>query len=199
VIRRLATGLAVLIVLAVASAALAFDAEQTFAKGSFLISPEAAYGHQFNFEGKRQFSDVQFANAGVRFGWLPFAPAGPGPLHGSLEVGVEALYQQYFHPDTAYFAGVGVAGRYHFLSLGRFVPYAEVAIIPGATNLKVFEIRSTFAFVLWGGVGASYFIGDRTALYAGYRWEHISNGNTSDPNRGLENNSGVFGVSFFLE
>jgi hypothetical protein len=49
VIRRLATGLAVLIVLAVASAALAFDAEQTFAKGSFLISPEAAYGHQFNF------------------------------------------------------------------------------------------------------------------------------------------------------
>jgi hypothetical protein len=39
----------------------------------------------------------------------------------------------------------------------------------------------------------------RTALYAGYRWEHISNGNISDPNRGLDNNSGVFGVSFFLE
>jgi opacity protein-like surface antigen len=142
---------------------------------------------------------VTFANTGVRFGWLPFEPAGPGPLRGSLELGVEPLYQQYLQPETAYFAGLGLTGRYHFLSLGRFVPYAEAAVFAGATNLKVVEIRSTFTFVLWAGAGLSYFVGDRTALYAGYRYEHISNGGTSDPNRGLDNNSGVFGVSFFLE
>ena len=168
--------------------------EQTFAKGSFLISPEAAYGNQFNLEGHQQFSDVKFANAGVRFGWLPFEPAGPGPLLGSLEVGVEALYQQYFHPDTAYFAGLGPTARYHFLSLGRFVPYAEAAIIPGATNLKVFEIGSTFTLVMWGGVGASYFVGDRTALYAGYRWEHISNGNPRPQSRSREQQRRIRGI-----
>ena len=198
-ILRLAAGLAALLVLSFAPAALAFDPQETFAKGTFVISPEAAYGHQANFEGKRQFSDVSFVNTGIRFGWLPFEPAGPGPLHGSLELGVEPLYQQYLHPDKSYFAGLGVTGRYHFLSLGRVVPYVEVAAFGGGTDLKVVEIRSTFTFVLWAGAGFSYFVGDRTALYAGYRWEHISNGNTDQPNRGLDNNSGVFGVSFFLE
>jgi opacity protein-like surface antigen len=103
------------------------------------------------------------------------------------------------HPDKTYFVGLGLTGRYHFLSLGRFVPYAEAAAFAGATNLKVVEIRSTFTFVLWAGAGLSYFVTDRTALYAGYRYEHISNGNTDEPNRGLDNNSGVFGVSFFFE
>ena len=75
----------------------------------------------------------------------------------------------------------------------------NAAIFAGGTDLKVFEIDSTFTFVVWAGVGASYFVTDRTALYAGYRYEHISNGGLDDRNRGLETNSGVFGVSFYFE
>jgi hypothetical protein len=40
---------------------------------------------------------------------------------------------------------------------------------------------------------------DRTAIYAGYRWTHVSNGNTSDPNRGFESHTGVLGMSLFFE
>jgi hypothetical protein len=36
------------------------------------------------------------------------------------------------------------------------------------------------------------------AVYAGYRFQHFSNGNTSKPNRGYEAQSGVVGVSFFF-
>ena len=91
------------------------------------------------------------------------------------------LYQQYFEPKGAFYAGAGLALRYHFLSLGRFVPYLEAAGTAGGTNLKVFEIDSTFTFVVWGGLGASFFVTDQTAIYAGYRYEHVSNGEHQRP------------------
>lgn len=198
-IRRLTLGLAALAVLIAAPAALAFDPQQTFRQGSFVVSPEAGYGRQFNLEDKRVFSDVEFVNAGVRVGWLPFSPLGPGPLHGSLEVGVEPLYQRYTEPHDAFFAGLGLTGRYHFLSLGRFVPYVEAAAFAGGTDLKILEIASDFAFLLWAGAGVSYFVTDRTALYGGYRYQHVSNGNSEVRNRGFESHTGVAGVSFFFE
>jgi len=198
-IRRLTLGLAALAVLIAAPAALAFDPQQTFRQGSFVVSPEAGYGRQFNLEDKRVFSDAEFVNVGVRFGWLPFSPVGPGPLHGALEVGLEPLYQRYLEPRDAFFAGLGLTGRYHFLSLGRFVPYAEAAAFAGGTDLKIREIRSDFTILVWVGAGASFFVTDRTALYGGYRYEHLSNGNTERPNRGFEAHTGVAGVSFFFE
>ena len=198
-IRSLAFGVTALLTLALAPAAFAFDSTQTFHKGAFVISPEASYGQQFNLEDKRVFSDIEFVNGGVRLGWLPFAPAGPGPLHGSFEVGLEPVYQRYLDPNDAFFAGLGLTLRYHFLPLGRFVPYVEGAGFAGGTDLRVREIDSDFTFMVWLGAGASFFVTDRAALYAGYRWTHVSNGNTKDPNRGFEANTAVVGMSFFFE
>lgn len=198
-IRRLTLGLAALAVLIAAPAALAFDPQQTFRQGSFVVSPEAGYGQQFNLEDQHRFTEVEFVNAGVRVGWLPFSPLGPGPLHGSLEVGLELLYQRYIEPHQAFFAGLGLTGRYHFLSLGRFVPYAEAAVFAGGTDLKILEIASDFTFLLWAGAGLSYFVTDRTAVYGGYRYQHVSNGNIEVRNRGFESHTGVAGVSFFFE
>jgi opacity protein-like surface antigen len=152
-----------------------------------------------HLEGKHGFTGLEFVNAGVRFGWLPFEPVGPGPLHGSFEVGLEPLYQRYIDPVDAFFAGVAANFRYHFLSLGRLVPYVELAAGAGGTDLKVTEIRSDFTFVLWGGAGVAYFLTDRTALYGGYRYQHVSNGGTERPNRGFESHTGVAGVSLFFE
>jgi lipid A 3-O-deacylase len=197
-IRRLVVGLTVCVVLG-ATPAWAFDAAQTFKQGSFVVSPEAGYGEQFNMEDKHVFTGLELMNVGVRFGFLPFSPVGPGPLHGSLEVGLEPLYQRYLDPVDAFFAGLGATVRYHFLSLGRFVPYAEAAVFAGGTDLRTREIDSDFTFLLWAGVGASFFVTDRTAIYGGYRYQHVSNGNTDQPNRGFESHTGVVGVSFFFQ
>ena len=193
-------GALLLMLLAALSPADAYDPKEAFLQGSIVISPELSYGHQFNFEDKRDYTGVEFVNGGVRFGWLPLAPlAEKTPFYGSFEIGLEPLYQQYLEPELVYFAGLGLTGRYHFLSLGRFVPFIEVAGFAGGTNLEITEIRSDFTFLLWAGVGASYFITDRTAVYTGYRWQHVSNGNTSNPNRGFESHTGVLGMSFFFE
>jgi hypothetical protein len=130
---------------------------------------------------------------------LPLGTSGKdGFFYGALEVGLEPIYQRYTGPVDAYFAGLGLAARYHFLSLGVFAPYVELGAAAGGTNLRVIEIDSTFAFRLYGGLGASLFVADNAALYAGYRMVHLSNGNTSRPNRGFEADTGVFGLSFFL-
>ena len=94
--------------------------------------------------------------------------------------------------------GLGLAARYHFLSLGIVVPYLELGAAVGGTDLRVIEINSSFAFRLYGGLGASVFITDSAALYAGYRMVHISNGNASRPNRGFEADTGVAGISLFF-
>ncbi len=193
------TIISIVALLLAAAPAWAFDAEQTFKKGTFMLSGEGAYGWQFNSEHKRNATYVEFYDAGVRFSLLPLDTiARSSFLYGALEVGLEPLYQHYTTPKQAFWAGLAAVGRYHFLGLGRVVPYAEVGGAAGGTDLEVREINSTFAFLVFGGLGASIFISNKTALYAGYRFQHVSNGNTSRPNRGFEAQIGVAGISFFF-
>ena len=194
------TIISIVALLLAAAPAWAFDAEQTFKKGTFVLSGEGAYGWQTNLEHKRVGETfLEFYDAGVRFSLLPLdTMAKSSFLYGALEVGLEPLYQHYTTPKQAFWAGLAAVGRYHFLGLGRVVPYAELGGGAGGTDLEVREINSTLAFLVFGGLGASVFLSNKTALYAGYRYQHVSNGNTSQPNRGFESSVGVAGISFFF-
>jgi len=179
--------------------AQAFDPELTFRKGTFVLSGEASYGWQFELEPKRDFTTLEFWDLGVRFGLLPFETLGYDSwLYGAFEFGLEPLYQKYTIPKSRFWAGLSAVVRYHFLGLGRLVPYVEIAGSAGGTDQSIPEIRSDFAFLIFGGFGASYFLNDHTAVYGGYRWQHVSNGNTSEPNRGFESNVAVIGLSYFF-
>lgn len=194
-----AIGCCVVLALAfLTSPAAAFDPSATFSKGTLVISAEGGYGRQLNVEGVRVQSDIEFWNLGLRASLLPFGPTGPGILRGAFEVGLEPLYQRYTEPESAFWAGLAAVFRYHFLSLGRVVPYVELGGGAGGTDLKVREIDSTFSFLVWAGLGVSVFLTDSTALYAGYRYEHNSNGNTDQPNRGWESNVAILGVSYYF-
>ncbi|MBM4441975.1 MAG: acyloxyacyl hydrolase [Candidatus Rokubacteria bacterium] len=190
--------LALLLVALAASPAAAFDPTRTFAKGSTVLSVEGGAGSQDNLEGHHNQTGLDLWYLGARYSLLPLAPAGPRGLRGSLEVGLEPIVQQYTGPVSAYYAGLMAQARWHFLSLGRLVPYFEGGAAAGGTNLRAIEIDSTFAFLLNFGAGASFFITDRTAVYAGYRMVHISNGNVDTPNRGFEAHTGVVGVSYYF-
>ena len=94
--------------------------------------------------------------------------------------------------------GLKVALRYHFLGASPIFPYVEVTAGAGGTSLNVPEKRSDFTFVLEAGIGLGYFLTDGVQLTAGYRFQHISNGNIEKPNRGFNSDAGVLGVSFFF-
>lgn len=175
----------------------AFDVDAAFPKGGYVLSLEAGYGEQFD-AWSTTITGFDFVNAGVRFGLLPWGATGPGPLKGALEIGLEPFYQRFVDPETAFFAGLGAVARYHFLPLGRLVPFLELGVAPGYTDLRVREQQTDFVFLLFGGAGVSYFVAERTALYAGYRLQHISNAGTDSPNRGINSHTGVVGVSIFF-
>jgi hypothetical protein len=183
--------------LGLAAPASAFEAEAVFHKGALIFSLEGGYGAQDNLLDDFE-SGLRFWNVGTRLGLVPFEPIGSGPLRGAIEIGLEPFFQRYTDPTPAFFAGLTVVGRYHFLGLGRVVPYVEAAAAAGGTDLSVPEIRSSFTFLIFGGAGISVFVTDRAAVYAGYRYQHVSNGHTSDPNRGFESQTGVVGFSYFF-
>jgi lipid A 3-O-deacylase len=175
----------------------AFDVDAAFPRGGYVLSLEGGYGEQFN-PWDEPITGFDFFNAGVRFGFLPWGATGSGPLKGAFEIGLEPIYQRFFDPQTAFFTGLGAVARYHLLPLGRFVPYVELGAAPGYTDLRVREQQTNFVFLLFAGLGASYFVTERTALYAGYRLQHVSNAGTSSPNQGINSHTGVIGVSIFF-
>jgi Lipid A 3-O-deacylase (PagL) len=194
---RLCLVLAALALLGNVDGADAFDVDVAFPKGGYVLSLEGGYGEQFD-AWSTTITGLDFVNAGVRFGLLPWGATGPGALKGALEIGLEPFYQRFVEPETAFFVGLGAVARYHFLPLGRLVPYLELGAAPGYTDLRVREQQTDFVFLVFGGVGASYFVAERAALYAGYRLQHISNAGTDSPNRGINSHTGVVGVSIFF-
>ena len=174
--------LAVLAVLALVYPVTAFDAEATFAKGTTVFGVQAGGGVANNIEGHRTLSDISFLSATPRVSYLLFSPFGSGLLRSALEPGVEGWFQYYLSPNEATAEGLKLAMRYHLIGFGRLT-----------------EIDSAFTFVLEAGGGLSYFITDTVALNAGYRFQHISNGHTSLPNRGFNSDTGIGGVSFYFK
>src|SRR5262249_58694918 len=87
-----------------------------------------SYGWQVNDEHLRHSTDLEFYDVGARFSLLPFEPQGRDHFwYGALELGLEPLYQHYTTPKQAFWAGLAAVVRYHFLALGRVVPYVEIA------------------------------------------------------------------------
>jgi hypothetical protein len=78
--------------LAVGQHAWAFDPTEVYRQGALVISGEAGYGAEIHFYDT--FTGLEFVNAGVRIGVLPFGTTGPGILQGALEVGLEPIYQR---------------------------------------------------------------------------------------------------------
>jgi len=192
-------GVAALAVLSLVHPAAAFDPDATFARGTTIFGLQIGGGAANNVEGHRSLSDISFINESPRVSYLFFSPFGSGLLRSAFEPGLEGWFQQYLSPHSATAEGLKVTGRYHLIGFGRFVPYLEGAAGAGGTSLKVPEIDSTFTFVLEAGAGLSYFVTDSLAVNAGYRYQHISNGHTSNPNRGFNSDSGVVGVSFYFK
>jgi opacity protein-like surface antigen len=201
-------GLRMLVVIVVAAVvvaaapgppAMAFDADARFAQGTKIFGLQIGGGAVNNVEEQATVSDIAFVNVTPRISYLLFKPFGSGWLRSAVEPGLEGWFQHYVSPASANAGGLKLALRYHFIAFGRLVPYVEVTGGAGGTNLKVPEIRSRFTFVAEAGAGLSYFLTDEVALSAGYRFQHISNGDTSTPNRGFNSDSGVIGVSFYFK
>ncbi len=195
--------LAAAAVLIVAVPALAFDPESEFAAGTWAISAQTVWSHY----GPRMGNDgavVQSWNLSAEAAMLPFGVIGHefmgGALEGAPEIGLAPLFEHFQTLDQN-FGGLGLKLRYYWIRyrVGRLVPWIEASATPGGTDLRVPYVPGPFMFVIEGGLGLSYFLSERVALYFGYQIQHISNAWTHRDDRGLNSPAGVvIGVSWFL-
>ena len=191
-----AIGVLLLVAACLPRAGAAFDAEPSFAKGTRIFSLQMGGGAQADIDN--HFSGITFLDFTPRVSYLPFEPFGSGWYRTALEPGLEGWFQYYLGPQQATAGGMKAALRLHAIGFGRVAPYLELTAGAGATGLRLPESQSTFTFILEGGAGFSIFLRPDLAMNVGYRIQHLSNGNTSKPNRGYEANEGVVGVSFFF-
>ena len=178
--------------------AAAFDAAAEFAKGTLILGLQINGGVQNNLQREPQTSGISFAGVEPRLSYLPFAPVGASWYAVAVEPGLEGWVQYYVHPQKAAAAGLKAALRLNAVGLGPVVPYLEGTAGAGGTGLDLVESRSVFTFVLEAGAGMSVFVAPGVAVNAGYRLQHVSNGGTSDANRGYNAHTGIVGVSLFF-
>jgi len=126
-------------------------------------------------------------------------PVGDGWYRGQVSFGGEMVYIQFQEPFLTHGVGFTPKIKYTFSAQDRIRPYAEFAGGPFWTDLagKIPEQSGQFNFILTAGFGVSYFLTDRAALNAGYRFQHISNAHTSRSNVGLNSSLPYAGFSFY--
>ena len=125
---------------------------------------------------------------------IPVAVA-TGVITGRTSVGGVTVFQG----DTAYGGGVSPLGfQIDFANGSRVHPFAHVtAGILGFTKAVPIEDSGKLAFTLEGGGGVRIFTSARRAITLGLRLHHISNGDRTGSNRGLNQFVFYAGYSVF--
>ena len=109
-----------------------------------------------------------------------------------IEIPVYIVY----HPESAIMTGINFLACWDFTTREEIVPY----IFGGGgfmyTNLDAPALGTNFNGNYQGGFGIHYFIKDNLTIDLNYRYHHISNAGTADPNEPLNSTKMLFGLSF---
>jgi lipid A 3-O-deacylase len=123
---------------------------------------------------------------------------GSGWYQGQVAAGVELVSFRTSDPISA--TGIGLAPKlaYTLTSLGRVRPFVEGGGGPLWTDLggRLPEQPGQFNFIVWGSAGCAWLFDASWAVQAGYRFVHISNAGTREPNSGLNVGMPFLGLSY---
>jgi hypothetical protein len=101
--------------------------------------------------------------------------------------------------DTSSAMGFSLVGRLLLDTGTRVTPYLEVGAGVLAGQLDFRQTNCNVNFPLAVGTGILVFVGERTALSAGYRVQHVSNADRCDQNLGINSSLFLIGISHFFE
>ncbi|MGQ9590372.1 MAG: acyloxyacyl hydrolase [Planctomycetota bacterium] len=147
--------------------------------------------------GGREPHDLLFGN--LQFGAVVTPPVGgDSPFRGNVELAAEAFGAYQVEPDPAGLGGLSGIFRYDFATGARWVPFADGGFGVAATNIRGVDLSTTFQFAVQAGGGFHFFLSDRVALTAQYRWIHVSNADIEKPNNGVNTHLILVGLSWFF-
>lgn len=143
-------------------------------------------------------TQVQTIDAILRYGHFLSEEVGRGSWYqGRHELLVELPVHLAVDPYTRAMTGFYLLGSWKFTGLEakRLYPYAFAGggILYNDLGLATQGTRLNYSFQ--GGTGIQYLIRPGLALVGEYRYHHISNAGTAEPNEPLNSSKFLFGVS----
>lgn len=116
---------------------------------------------------------------------------------GRHEIIVEIPFHIVVHPETTLMTGINLLGSWNATVSEKVVLYFLAGGGFIYTRLNVPELGSKLNGNYQAGVGLHYFIAKNTSIDINYRYHHISNAGTANPNDPLNSSKMLIGISFF--
>lgn len=173
-----------------------------FESGKQEIALAVGYAISLPLGGRTsEIEDTQYVFLAPRWGIGITDPLGEeGAFYrGNFELLGEGQFLFETEPRSGFAGGFAILFRYNFLPHGRFIPFVEAGAGVLGLDFDVDGQRDGFNFSPQAGLGFHYFVSERTALTGEWRWFHISNADTRDPNFGIDSSLFIIGASFFLK
>lgn len=142
-------------------------------------------------------TQVQTFDTIARFGWFLSDEMGGGWLKGRHELLMELPLHLALDPKVSPMVGGYLLGSWKFTSAGDFVPYLFAGGGVLYVDLGLPTMGSRLNFSYQGGAGMQYFFRKDLAFDLEYRYHHISNAGTAEPNEPLNSSKFLLGVSIF--
>jgi hypothetical protein len=173
--------------------------EPRFKFGDVELTLAGGYSRSHTTVGEDEAQDLD------GFQFLPHVGIFLSDEHG--EPGIRGNFELLIEPTVVHLraesesgtaAGVSALARWVFTTPWVVRPYAEVGLGILGGNFDLRQTNCDINFIIEGGAGLLWFVAERTALTASYRFQHISNASTCDFNLGINSSLFVLGVSYFF-
>jgi opacity protein-like surface antigen len=185
--------------LLVLGAGTAAVAEEPLHRGAMEVSITGAFSVSHNVTEKADLETVNGYHLIPHLGYVVTDQRGSGWLRGNFELLAEpTLIHLDSSSSSATVGGLAALARWLFAASPTVRPYLEagLGILGGQVDLR--QTNCDVNFIIQGGPGVMLFVSDRTAVTAGYRFQHISNAGQCTANIGINSSVFVLGVSYFF-
>jgi hypothetical protein len=173
-----------------------------FGKGKKYVSLISGYGDGFSigFVGDQDGRQVQLLAIFPSIGFgLSDMKAVNKWYRGNFDLLVEGQFITNFEPESGASVGANFMMRYNFLARERLIPYAGLGGGIGYLDFNLESQEDGLIFYPQAGLGFHYFLTKQVAVDASWRVHHMSNSGTNMPNRSINTNLFLLGISVFLD
>jgi lipid A 3-O-deacylase len=147
---------------------------------------------------------TKYWQTNLRLGWiLNDRDLEESFLAGAFEAILEITHSAIYHGPGNYLAGLTGLIRYNFLQPGwKTVPYVQIGA--GAVYNDIYKdetqdaVGRSIEFTPQASVGVRYFLEDNWSLDGEVMYQHISNGNLSTRNGGINSFGGFVGLTYLF-
>ncbi|UWX57622.1 acyloxyacyl hydrolase [Chlorobaculum sp. MV4-Y] len=132
----------------------------------------------------------------VRFGFNMNSVFGMRDSKGTLQLALEPFCNPVTEPESGVETGLNVFFRYLHPIAPSVKLVGEIGSGPMYLSIDSREQGDAgFNFLNQFGLGAQVAVSENSAITLGYRFRHLSNAGTSEPNRGINSNAVVLSYS----